>query len=294
MRILIAGGSGLIGNALSKAFRSEGHDVFILSRSHRQVPNYIRWSVQEKTIQSDFDFDVVINLTGAGIVDRAWTSSYRQEIIKSRTESIKTLDKYFSSRQNKPDIYINASAIGIYGHHADFKFRESDLAKSDDFMVDVCRQWEDAVDRMTTRFKHTYIARIGVVLAKEGGAFPKLSMGRPLGIIPHIGNGRQYMSWIHIDDLVSIFQHLIAQKPPSGAYNCVAPNPESNQEVSKRIAATGLFKISPSLPGFIMKLVMGERSIAVLNSTRVSSEKILGTGYGYDYTDIDSAIKSLI
>lgn len=291
--ILIAGGTGLIGQALEHYFLSLGHEVSILSRRKLNGPQYIQWDPKTQWIDSDRYFRVIINLSGAGIVDRSWTPKYRKELLDSRVDSVRTLDKYMM-RVGAPEVFINSNAIGYYGHHDSHVFAEQDAPATEDFLSEICVKWEEAVDQMITSIDHKYILRIGVVLAREGGAFPKMSMFRPFGVIPHFGNGRQYISWIHIADLLGIVQHLVEQRPSSGVYNAVAPSPVTSARLSKTIASTGLMGLSPSIPSFALDWILGKRKISLLNSTRVSADKIQKCGFEFIYTDIEEAVGSLI
>jgi len=230
---------------------------------------------------------------GAGIVDRSWTPKYRKQILDSRVDSVRTLDKYMIE-VGAPEVFINSNAIGYYGHHDSQIFTEEDGPASEDFLSEICMKWQDAVDNMVASIEHKYILRIGVVLAREGGAFPKMSMFRPFGVIPHFGNGRQYLSWIHIADLLGIVQHLVEQTPSSGVYNAVAPSPVTSSQLSKTIASAGLMGLSPSVPSFALDWILGKRKISLLNSTRVSADKIQKSGFDFIYEDIEEAVGSLI
>lgn len=294
MRILIAGGSGMIGQFLQEELSERGHEVYILSRRSSNRKEMVRWSPSEGRIFDDRPYDAVINLSGAGIIDKAWTEDYKKTIVESRVQSTEVLDKHFRQSEWSPSVYINASAIGIYGHHPDKLFSEEDEALSSDFLVIACEAWEGAVHEMKTPISNKYIIRIGVVLSERGGAFPKISMGRPIGVVSHLGDGQQYMSWIHIEDLVGIFVHLLEKKPVSGTYNAVAPEPVSNKKMSETIAATGLLGISPPVPEFMIGLMLGKRKITVLNSTRVSSEKIETAGYAFKFGQLPQAIGDLV
>jgi uncharacterized protein (TIGR01777 family) len=292
MKILIGGGSGLIGQALRNKWEAKGHEVYVLTRDPR-APHHIRWDIKEGKIWSEEKFDAVVNLTGAGIVDKAWTKAYRETIISSRTQSTATLDAYFQVH-GAPDVYINASAVGIYGDHPTYEFKEEDKAFKQDFMVEVCEAWEKAVEDMKTTIAHRYILRIGIVLSADGGAFPQLSQGRQVGVVPHLGHGNQYYSWIHIDDVVGIFDHCLEAKPSSGIYNAAGPHPATNKAIAQSIAKKTGLGISPPVPAFMVHLMLGERKIAVLGSTRASSDKIESTGYTFKFPDLDMAIEDVL
>ena len=294
MRVLIGGGSGMLGRNLQERLRKNGHEVYILSRTDSTKKEVIQWSPKVGEIDSNMTFDVVVNLAGAGLVDHAWTPKYQKIIVESRTLTTKTLDHYFQKNNFTPDVYLNASAIGYYGHHPTKIFTEEDEAIQSDFLVIVCEAWERAVHDMQTKIPNKYIARIGMVLTEKGGVFPKISTGRPIGIVPHLGDGSQFFSWIHIEDLMGIFQYLIEDRPPSGIYNAVAPNPETNKSVSKMIASTGILGLSPPVPEFMIRMILGKRAVAVLNSTRVSGQKIMDAGYEFEYTELPDAVNDLV
>jgi len=293
MKILIAGGSGLIGTALKQFWSESGHDVKICSRSH-SGDDIIRWNPAKYDVISDEKFDAVINLSGAGIADEKWTKERKAEIQESRIRSIETLDRYFQRVDFTPEIFINASAIGIYGHSDEHIFTEEDKAFNEDFLVQTCQLWENKVAKMITKPKLTYIARFGVVLSNEGGAFPQLSQGKALGIIPHLGTGSQFISWIHINDVVGVFDHFFLRKPEEGIYNLTAPSPVTNKEMADQIADRKGLGLSPKVPQFVVKTMFGKRSIIVLNSTRVSSTKLEDTGFGFRYRNIDLALDQLL
>lgn len=290
MKVLIAGGSGLIGQRLMDLMNNE--EVYITSRS-KEGDHIIRWNVKQKDMPTDLQFDVVINLTGAGIVDKPWKKTYRQEIINSRIDSIETLDRHFQREDYTPNVFINASAVGIYGDGGDYTFSEEDRARKKDFLVEVCEKWENGVDEMLTKPEHTYKLRIGVVLSTEGGAYPKLSQGKQVGVVPHLGSGDQFISWVHIDDLCAMIVHLIQQKPKSGSYNASAPTPVTNKSLAQIIARQRGLGMSPPVPEFMVRLLLGQRAITVLGSTRVSAEKIRSTGFNFKYPSAEEAVTDL-
>lgn len=294
MRVLIAGGSGMIGQKMQSMWRKQGLDVFILSRKKSDNSQIIQWSVKDGWIDTEMKFDAVVNLAGAGIVDKSWSQAYKRSIVESRVATTALLDQHMIQQGWAPKVFLNASAVGIYGDHPTKIFEETDKAIKSDFMVITCEAWEEAVHEMQTIADHHYIVRIGVVLSNKGGAFPRLSMGRPVGIVPHLGDGHQYMSWIHINDLVGVFSHLLMNQPASGTYNAVAPNPETNRHFSKLVASTGLLGVSPPVPELIIGTLLGERKIAVLNSTRASARKILESGYSFEFTQAHEAIGELV
>lgn len=293
MKVLIGGGTGLIGQSLKKRLKNNGHEVYVLSRSAHD-DDVIRWDIQDRSIEEDHIFDAVVNLTGAGIVDRKWTPSYKKTIINSRVNSIDTLDRYFQRLDYAPKFFINASAVGIYGEGGTYEFKEEDNARRKDFLVEVCEKWEAAVHGMITQPEQTFILRIGLVLSKDGGAFPKLSQGKMVGIVPHLGNGQQMISWIAMEDLVAMMVYLLENDIPSGTYNAVAPTPVSNKALSTIIAEKSGLGWSPPVPSFMVKALLGKRHIAVLSSTSVSSDKIQSTGFQFKYPMVEPVIENLL
>ena len=297
--ILIAGGTGLIGTRLTDILVKEGHQVKILTRSQKKSKieniSYHQWDLQSQTADSKaFDCDAIINLTGAGIADKRWSSDRKKIIIDSRVNSTRLIKKMVSMVQNKP-MYVGASAVGIYGDSEEVMMKESETSSDQDFMVEVCKVWEDAHESLSTVVKDISIVRIGVVLSTKGGALKE--MLKPLKLAcqgVYFGDGSMVYSWIHIDDICYIMKDLVIGKLPAGLYNAVAPQPSTNKEIIEAmIEERGKFAVKIPAPAFVLKLALGEMSSTILNSTSVSSERIEKVGYRFKYPTINKALRNI-
>lgn len=297
-KILITGGTGLVGTRLTEHFLNQGNEVFHLSRSagnNEGVRTY-QWDIKKGHIDEEaLDVDYIIHLAGAGVADSRWTEKRKKVIYNSRIDSTNLLFQKIKSTGKKLKGFISASAIGYYGlDTGDSICRETDNP-GNDFLADVVVDWEKAADQFESELNiPTAKIRIGVVLSDEGGALPKLVQPIKFGVGAPIGSGRQYMSWIHLDDLVGIFAFAI-EKNLQGTYNAVAPNPETNKSLSQQ-AANALNKpfFFPSVPGFVLKLIFGEMAGILLGGNRVSSKKIEDEGYSFLFPTSGKALNNLL
>ena len=296
-KILIAGGTGLVGNALLKSLNPEEYEIFILSRVNRKQQDgikYIVWDPANGYIESTVNADIIINLAGAGIADERWSSERKKVLVKSRTASAATIQKMLEKTGHNPELYISASAVGYYGNRNDEKLTE-ESSPGIGFMAECCSLWEDAAMQLERYVNRLVILRIGLVLSLDGGALPKMIMTKNLRLYNYFGNGQQYYPWIHIEDLIRIIHFSISEKQVTGIYNAVAPHPERNINLMQIIR-----KIypGPSLlmqaPVAAMKLILGEMSAVVLNSNNVSADKLLKTGFSFNFSNAKDALKSLL
>jgi uncharacterized protein len=305
--ILITGGTGLLGNALTDALLQRGFSVIILTRNPGEQKSnhpqlfYAGWNVPEKIIDKDAltKADYIIHLAGASLAEKRWTKKRKQEIISSRVDSGRLISESLKYKPNKVKGVISASAIGYYGSDSLIpgglqKFEESDPV-ANNFLGNTCRQWEAAIDSVSDLDKRLVKLRIGIVLSNEGGALKEFKRPIKFGIATILGSGNQVISWIHIDDLLRIFLFMLDNENISGTFNAVAPNPVTNKELILQIAEMERGKnfIPVHVPAFILKLVLGEISNEVLNSSTVSAEKISKTGFIFQYPTIDTAIRQL-
>jgi uncharacterized protein (TIGR01777 family) len=299
--VLITGGSGLVGQELSKMLINKGFKVIILSRNKNSSNNniqYAQWDIKKQTIDLKAlqEADFIIHLAGAGVVDKKWTESYKKEILLSRTESSKLIIDALSKNPNKVKAIISASAIGWYGPDKknDYSFSETD-APDNNFLGETCRLWEESVDPATKIGIRVCKLRTGIVLTKKGGALREFIKPIKMGIAGILGRGNQIISWIHIEDLCRMFIHCMENDQLQGSYNAVAPSPVSNKTLTISLAKLlkGIFFIPVHVPVFILKLMMGQRSIEILKSTTVSCEKIKKTGFVFYYPTIDAALKNI-
>lgn len=296
--ILISGGTGLLGTAISAELKKQGFEIAYLSRSsgsykgnQKFVWNISKGELDEAAIKWA---DVIIHLAGAGIADKAWTAKRKKEILDSRVDSTELIYKKLKEVENKVQKVVCASAIGFYGFaDANVKFKESDEA-ANDFLATVTRKWEEAEQKIADLKVPLSIVRIGVVLSNNGGALPKLMQPVKYGVGAPVGNGKQILSWIHIADLANIFIHLMKENQP-GIFNAVAPNPLSNAGMTRVIARKMKRPlILPNVPGFVLKLALGEMADVVLKGSWVESEKIISTGFKFKYPEIEEALDDLI
>lgn len=312
--VLITGGTGMVGRALTKALLEKGYGVIVMGRGGvrdaalRQAPatagrqdnsalSFAKWNVEKQEIDAAAiaKADYIIHLAGAGVADKRWTAKRKQEIVDSRVKSGALLVHSLKSIPNKVKAVISASAIGWYG--ADTiarKFEESDRA-ADDFLGQTCKQWEESIEPVASMGKRLVKLRIGIVLSTEGGALKEFLKPLRFGIASILGSGRQIISWIHIDDLVNMFITAIESEDINGVYNAVAPSPVSNKELILTLAkARNKFYIPVPVPSFVLKMMLGEMSIEILKSATVSSAKAEKTGFSFRYADIKSALNSLV
>ncbi len=300
--VLIAGGSGLVGQRLTSILVDAGYHVHILTRSSslkntRPNVRYFNWDVANGTIdQNALDADVLINLAGAGIADKRWTAARKTEILESRTLSTKLLRDSLVNSKKRMSHYIGASAIGIYGNSSKQLLTEDDISSSSDFMVRVCKQWEEAHLSLAESVDKLSILRIGIVLSTKGGALKEILKPLSLGRMgTYFGDGSMIYSWIHIDDLCTMCVDLMSNTINAGIYNAVAPHPVSNKELVKEIIDVKDIKaVQVPAPTFMMKLMLGEMANTILNSTSVSSQLIQKAGFNFTYPQLKSALEDIL
>jgi uncharacterized protein (TIGR01777 family) len=300
MRVLITGATGLVGQALVKLFHEKGIGVNYLTTSKSKIktlPNYqgFYWdpSKSELDVESLKDVATIINLAGASVAKK-WTSSYKKEILNSRLDTLMTLNKALSTEDHQVEQLISASAIGLYKDSLT-KFHEEDqFSPGSNFLADVVLQWEAAADEVGKLGIDVAKIRIGLVLAKDGGALEKIKQPIENYIGAPLGTGKQWQSWIHIDDLNRIFLYVMEHKL-EGVFNAVAPSPVNNRELTECIAKR-LEKplILPKVPAFVLKLMLGEMATIVLASQLVSSKKMLSTGFQFNYAQLKPALADLL
>lgn len=303
--VLITGGTGMIGKAITKQLLQKGYQVIILTRqlpeSNSTIPNmgYALWDVKKQTIDISAvqKSDHIIHLAGTGVVDKKWTEEYKKEIQDSRTESSKLIVAALKNNPNKVKTVVSASAIGWYGADATpgaKPFVETDAA-SNDFLGETCRLWEQSITPVEAMKIRLVKLRTGIVLSNSGGALAEFKKPVKLGVAAILGDGKQMISWIHIDDLCRMYIAAIENENLSGAYNAVAPAPVTNKKLTIELAKkmNGQFFIPIHVPVFVLKIMMGTRSIEVLKSNTVSCEKIKQTGFAFLYPEIETALKQL-
>jgi uncharacterized protein len=296
--VLITGGTGLIGKHLCSELRQRGFQVVLLSRSinlNVEVKTYA-WDLEKSEIDREAIeiADYIIHLAGANIGDKRWTTKQKKLIIDSRVKTTQSIFYAIKENKNKIKAFISASAVGYYGTSTSDKiFEESDVA-GNDFLAKTCSQWEQAVDRFEEIGIRTVKLRTGIVLTKQSGALSKMAQPVKMGIGSALGNGRQYLPWIHIDDLCSIYIKAIEDSRMNGAYNAVAPDHKTDAEFTRTLARV-LKKPFwlPNVPAILLKIIFGEMSVLLLNGNRVSDAKIIASGYKFKFPFLESALSDL-
>ena len=297
--VLITGGTGLIGSRLTELLIQNGYSVTYLSREGGKVGDIRKfaWEPSEGKMDLDalLDADYIINLAGAGVFDHKWNKEYKGEILASRVNATHLIYEKLKGRSKWPKAFITASATGYYGADTGDKLNKEELSAGDDFLAQVCRQWETAANYMETLGIRTVKIRVGIVLSKKGGALEKLEATVKRGAGAILGSGKQYISWIHIDDLCNLFIKALKDETMGGVYNGVAPNPVTNEELTQTLGEV-LHKpiILPNIPAFALKLMLGaERAETVLGSSKVSAEKVLKTGFKFNFQELKPALESI-
>ena len=307
--VLITGGTGLVGTAVKTLLEAKGYEVILVSRSKMSVKGQAHWDIDAGTIDSSAiaAADYIIHLAGAGVADKRWSESRKQEILDSRTKSSALLVKALQENPNKVKAVISASAIGWYGpdqmntHNNEGTaqgFVETDPSYPD-FLGTTCAAWEASIAPVTANTnglqKRLVCLRTGIVLSKHGGALKEFLKPLALRMAAVLGNGKQMISWIDVRDLAKMFVYAIEHENMSGSYNAVAPVPVSNKCLTQTLASVlyGNFYMTAYVPSFILKIMLGEMSIEVLKSTTVSPQKIQDAGFVFDYPEISKSLSTL-
>lgn len=297
-KVLITGGTGLIGTRLAELLIDAGYEVALLSRqtgpSHYHT---FRWDPRHDTLDPAAIryADYIVNLAGSSVSDGKWTDERKREILESRLDGTRLLAKELAKGEHHVRAFLSASAIGIYGDSGDKLVNEETPPNTppDDFLADVSRKWEQAAHEVEALGIRTIVVRIGIVLSTEGGALPQ--MARPVKLMAGaaLGSGKQFMSWIHLDDLCRLLIQMLDEPQWQGTYNAVSPNPVTNQTFTETLAdVMHRPLVLPKVPAFALNLMMGEMSEIVLASQRVSAEKVLKQGFTFEYPNLKGALES--
>ncbi|WP_428662637.1 TIGR01777 family oxidoreductase [Runella sp.] len=298
--VLITGGTGMIGTRLTALLLEKGYEVSYLSRKKKNIPNVkvYTWDVAKGIIEEEAlaKADYLIHLAGAGIADGRWTNERKQEIITSRTQSIELIARHLQGRPYKLKAFVSSSGIGFYGANTgDTKLTE-ETRSGTDFLAHVTRSWENASELIHNVGIRTTKLRTGVVLSMEGGALPKIAMPIRWGVGSPLGSGKQWLSWIHIEDLCAMYIEALENEKWSGIYNAVAPTPVTNEELTRQIA--GILKKPlwlPNVPSFALRLVFGQLADTVLGSNFVVNHRIAkATNFTYSFKSVSEALQDLL
>ncbi|MFZ5980523.1 MAG: TIGR01777 family oxidoreductase [Candidatus Zixiibacteriota bacterium] len=297
MKILISGASGLIGSALTKKLHGEKHAVVRLVRSEQtDSTGRIAWRPEKGALDPAAleRFDAVINLAGENIAARRWNKKQKARIEQSRVAGTQLLARTLASLQSPPEVFISASAVGIYGDRGDEPLDETS-PPGESFLAEVCKKWENATIVAREKGIRVVNLRIGTVLAAEGGALPKMITPFKLGLGGKFGSGRQYMSWIALEDLIEAVVYIINKRTISGPVNLVSPDPVTNAEFTKILARKLHRPAFFTVPAFVLKLAAGEMAgPLLLASARVNPTVLIKSGFKFNFPDLRAALAQLL
>ncbi|MCG1035594.1 TIGR01777 family oxidoreductase [Polaribacter sargassicola] len=289
-RIIITGGTGLVGKRLSKLLIDKKHEVVILSRNPKNK-NEFKWDISDNYIDEKalLNSDYMIHLAGAGIADKRWTEERKQIIIDSRVKTANLLFDKISELNIDLKGFISASGIGYYGAITSDKIYTETDKPGNDFLGEVCQKWENAAHQFSTKKIPVTILRTGIVLSDKGGAIDKMKTP----IISPLGSGKQFLPWIHIDDLCEMYVKAIEDNL-SGIFNAVAPEHQTNKSFSKTLAKSIKRPfLSFGVPSFILKIVLGKMAVLLLEGSRISTKKIEKNGYSFRFKTLKEALNNL-
>lgn len=297
MNILITGGTGLVGRSLVKKLTQNHHTVRVLTRSKSENENEFYWNVVDKEIDEKAfeNLDCIIHLAGANISER-WTDDYKKELYSSRIDSANLLRKYCINKGIHLKSFISSSGINYYGTFtSDQILTEKSGIIHHDFLSKLSDEWEKAASQFSEIAERVVCLRTAMVLAKSGGAFPLLKKTVDLNIGSAVGSGKQWMNWIHIDDLVNMYVEAVENSSMNGKYNAVADEIPTNKEFMKKLAkSSNNFFLPFNVPSFIMKSIFGEMSSIILEGTRADNKKIKSVGFDFKYTNLDEVFDVLV
>jgi uncharacterized protein len=293
MDVAITGAGGLIGSALARALRADGHRVRPLVRRPSDDPAAVRWDPAAGTIDTEGlrGVDAVVHLAGAGIGDKRWSAARKREILDSRTRGTGLVARTLAAMDEPPAVLVSASAVGFYGNPGDDVVTERS-PRGDDFLAGLVAQWEAAAQPAVDAGIRTVHPRTGVVLAGQGGILPRMALPFRLFVGGRLGSGRQWMSWIAIDDVVSAFRFVIGRDDLSGPVNLTSPEPRTNGEMAAAIGRALHRPAAVPVPAFAPRLVLGREMADELLfvSQRVRPQVLIDAGYPFLHPDIDGAL----
>ena len=300
MKILISGGTGLIGKNLVERLVNQGNQVYILTRNKSgkkdsDFVKFIEWDTQSVDVLIPImnQVNAVINLAGENIGSGFWTKAKKEKIISSRVSVGKALTSAILSAENKPEVFVQSSGVGYYGTSLDKTFDESS-PNGNDWMAEVARVWEASSEELDPIGTRRVIIRSGVVLDNDSGALPLMVLPFKLFVGGPLGSGKQIISWIHLEDEVRAIEFILEKRNIEGAINLVAPNPHTNAEFGKMIAKILRRPYWFPVPGFGLKLIIGEKSTLVLDGQFVVPDKLLENGFEFYYPTLEKALRDIL
>ncbi len=295
MNLLITGGTGFIGSALCSRLLEEKHNIIVLSRHPEAIKPPIKAIADLEQLRDDDIFDVVINLAGEPIANKRWSDQQKQRIFSSRIDTTEKLIAYLKKSEQKPKVLINGSAIGYYGIGRTNDIIDEKAGGDDSFSSQLCQKWETAALKAETLGIRTCLLRTGIVLGKNGGALSKMLPPFKIGLGGRIGHGKQWMPWIHLDDLVGIILYCINHDNLKGAINGTSPNPVINQVFTKTLGTALKRPTIFPMPEIVVKLLMGQMGEELLLAgKRILPRKVLDAGYNFQYKTLEDALINVV
>lgn len=296
MKVLITGASGLLGQALQESFKDKGYEMLLASRKEPEDDRHIQWSIEGGFTDPEKleGVDVVVHLAGENVSGLRWTDEKKKAIHDSRVLGTRNVVDAISKLKKKPKTFIASSAIGFYGERGDEEVVESSAA-GDNFLAGVCKEWEAESRRAEDAGIRTVLLRTGIVLSKDGGALATMLLPFKMGVGGVVGSGKQWMSWISLDDEIAIINYCIENENIRGAVNAVAPNPVTNQEFTKTLGEVLYRPTFLPLPEFAVSMIFGEMGDALLlASTKVIPKRLEDAGFEFKYSELKPAIERAV
>ncbi|QUM80693.1 TIGR01777 family protein [Moritella sp. 5] len=299
MHILITGGTGFIGQAFINTFQAD-YQFTVLTRDvnnakaiflHISTEN-IKFISELHELPSAIHIDAVINLAGSPIMDKMWSAKHKHVLESSRWEITQHLVDFITTKTITPDVFISGSAVGVYGRQGDSSIDEKHLNHYPEYASKLCEHWEE-IARTCCPSTRTVILRTGIVLGKDKGALQKMAFPFKLGLGGPIGKGHQYMSWIHIDDMVAAINYLLQHESASGAFNLTSPNPVTNTDFAQKLAACFGKKARLTTPALLLRLLLGERADLLVYGQRVLPTRLLDAGFTFSFDALDQAFSAI-
>ncbi|MBC7845955.1 MAG: TIGR01777 family protein [Flavobacterium sp.] len=298
--VLISGGTGFIGKRLTSLLIEKGYSVSILSRSKKQDTtdiSYYQWDISNQSIdeESVLKADFIIHLAGENIAEKRWTQDRKEAIVQSREQSVQLIYDVLKKNNKKIDAFVSASGIGIYGAINGSKICDENTSPANDFLGTTCQKWEAAADTIASLGIRVVKIRTGLVLGKDDGFLKKLAPIFKYRLGSALGSGKQYMPWIHVEDLCAIYFEALYNSTMNGAYNAAVYDNTTNASFSKTLAKIFGYSIwLPNVPAFLLKIILGEMAQIVLTGQRTSSEKIENAGFQFQYKVIENALRDCL
>lgn len=297
MHVLVTGGTGFIGGALCRRLLAGGHAVSVLTRERQRTEQLFQGKVAAieslDELPRETAPEAIVNLAGLSLGSGRWTERLKQEFIASRVGVTRQVISYIARTDRKPGILISGSAVGYYGARGDEELGE-DAPPGNEYQSHLCKAWEAEALKAAQHGVRVCVSRTGVVLGKGGGALSSLVSQFRLGLGGYVGSGRQWMSWVHIDDLVGIMLHLMADESLAGAFNSTAPNPETNRDFARKLAAALHRPALVWAPDWLLRLMVGEMAHLYVTGQKVLPSRLLESGYRFKFPELRAALADIL